>query len=452
MKTSYYKKIVGAALLLVAALSSCRKETDVFDESPDQRMEAYLQNAQQVLLAAENGWVGTVTSQAGPVFNYYMQFDGNNRVKMYSDFDTVSSGVFAESGYRLKGLQQPSLLFDTYSYVHLPADPQGSVNGGEDGQGLLTDFEFALDSVSSGYLRLKGRFNRSTGIFRAATREEAEKWTEHKWQENIEATMSLQKFSTYFTRMQVDGSDVCDIAINHYNRQIRFSSYSPSGGVNITMAAYHYADAETVLNEPVTINGITIEKLEDLHWDDATQTVVFRTNGKQASISAASSPIVVDAGAYRRWRNAALNAGSLWYASYGIVHEWQGDYTQIGSSTRFYLMGYIPGSTPSTDRLITAYLTEAQDDIEGVYGYFVSPALQPGGTVIFTDMTAYREANGLTPVTAGDAPDAKSGAAMRQSMLELTIPEGFYVIQTGANSYDMVSAKDARTWFNWELY
>ncbi len=52
-----------------------------------------------------------------------------------------------ESGYRLKATQRPSLIFDTYSYIHAAADPDPNVsfsptNSG--GYGWGTDFDFSF--------------------------------------------------------------------------------------------------------------------------------------------------------------------------------------------------------------------------------------------------------------------------------------------------------------------
>ena len=46
---------------------------------------------------------------------------------MFSDFDSTSAVTLQESSYRLKAEQQPTLIFDTYSYVHVLADPNEAV-------------------------------------------------------------------------------------------------------------------------------------------------------------------------------------------------------------------------------------------------------------------------------------------------------------------------------------
>jgi hypothetical protein len=61
-------------------------------------------------------------------------------------------------------LQQPSLIFDTYSYLHLLADPDPNVNGGRVGAGLSSDFEFYVDSTVADTMKLVGRFNGSKAI------------------------------------------------------------------------------------------------------------------------------------------------------------------------------------------------------------------------------------------------------------------------------------------------
>ena len=143
------KKYLLYFISIPILLFSCKRETDpVFKQSPDERINEALQKYQSTLTGATNGWNASLVTSIGITFSFYFRFNDSNRVFMYSDFDSTTAGVIKESSYRLKALQQPSLLFDTYSYIHMLADPDAAVNGGFYGLGLASDFEFSIDSVT----------------------------------------------------------------------------------------------------------------------------------------------------------------------------------------------------------------------------------------------------------------------------------------------------------------
>src|SRR4051812_12260494 len=137
------KKIFIYTIVVIIGFSGCNKKEDtVFDKSIDVRLNEKLAADQKALTGAPYGWKGLIypAGLKGGVVAFYFKFDTSNRVEMFSDFDPASAITPMTASYRLKALQQPSLLFDTYSYVHVLADPDGSVNGGDYGGGLGSDF------------------------------------------------------------------------------------------------------------------------------------------------------------------------------------------------------------------------------------------------------------------------------------------------------------------------
>lgn len=177
------KKYLLYIIILAGLLPACKKDsTRVFEESADERVSKTLAAFQKTLLAAEHGWKATLYPKGGKGFSYWMKFDASNRVVMVSDFNTESSTTPKTSSYRLKSLQQPVLMFDTYTYIHLPADPTGSISGGTNSAGLSSDFEFMLlegliDSLGKNLpvteMSLTGRFNGVIIKFVKATQAEA---------------------------------------------------------------------------------------------------------------------------------------------------------------------------------------------------------------------------------------------------------------------------------------
>jgi len=191
-------------LIILAGISSCKKETDpVFDKSPDDRINDTLLHYQQVLTSAPYGWKALVypAGVPGSVYGFYFVFSDANRVQMFSDFNAPSTNNVRESSWRLKALQQPSLLFDTYSYLHVLCDPDASHNGGEYGSGLGSDFEFAINGAQGDSVWLTGRFNRSKAVMIKATQQDQANYLQHKINRSID---SISALLTYFHRLSTN--------------------------------------------------------------------------------------------------------------------------------------------------------------------------------------------------------------------------------------------------------
>ena len=179
---SKMKKIiiyVVSALVLVN-ISSCNRDEDyLFGESIDARLQAKLQEYADALCNAPNGWlvaVGTQNTGAnGGAYRMYMKFTPDNRVIMYSDQNATTAVTPKTSSWRLKALQYPTLMFDTYNYIHAMADPSVAIPGGSAGQGLSSDFDFNFEtenSMDGNEMYAIGRFNRCPIILTKATAEE----------------------------------------------------------------------------------------------------------------------------------------------------------------------------------------------------------------------------------------------------------------------------------------
>lgn len=170
--------ISGICVLLLNACDF--KEDRAFKEAPDVRMKKTLTEYSEALASAPNGWMFTINTGISGGFQLYMSFNNHDRVVMLCDMDATESVDIAtstqpnESSYQLIALQMPSLIFDTYNYLHLMADPQNSVNGGTNGIGLKSDFEFDILNFDSGVFILRGTYNKCIAFMRQATPEEAQ--------------------------------------------------------------------------------------------------------------------------------------------------------------------------------------------------------------------------------------------------------------------------------------
>lgn len=161
-------------------VASCDEDRiEIFDKTPDERLTQKIDEYVSILSENQAGWLFSVDTEIEGGFNHWVKFDNENRVSMLSDVGLFNSRYtnsiteMRESSYTVKALQNIVLAFDTYNYLHILSDPQGDVNGGKNGDGLKSDFEFSfLESLDNGQLRLKGRFNKSEARLTPCSQEE----------------------------------------------------------------------------------------------------------------------------------------------------------------------------------------------------------------------------------------------------------------------------------------
>jgi hypothetical protein len=175
------KKILYALIALVTLLgmTMCTEdEKYIFGENSDGRAEAQLNSYQEILCGAPCGWLVSVGTQdrsaVGGAYQFWMKFTPDNRVVMYADIDNTTATQPSAGSYRMKLMQFPTLMFDTYNYLHLLADPNGTaVPGSTKAKGLLSDFDICLDNRTGGdEFQATGRVHKCPFVFTKATPED----------------------------------------------------------------------------------------------------------------------------------------------------------------------------------------------------------------------------------------------------------------------------------------
>lgn len=417
-------------LLIIAVLASCKKEyDDVFDESPDDRINETLAAYNKTLISAPYGWKALVYPSALPntAFGFYFKFDSTNRVEMFSDFDSLSAVTPKKSSFRLKSLQQPCLLFDTYSYIHVLCDPDASKNGGYYGKGLYADFEFSIDGVHGDTINLTGRLNGSKAIFVKATSQEAQDYYDKKrnWDFN-----QFSRFLTYF-KLLTAGSNKYDINVDRLTREIRLTWIS-NNGVKTFATNYYYDPTGITFTTPFRDGALSIDGFYDVKWDVSLQRLTMKAGDNTAAITSAIRPQVLDRQAGQRWYNTAASTGSYWASLYGFHVDGVDDAYGVTKLDGYNFMFYYPLFRDGLD--FSGILPDGL-----AYGPAFKPVFNTNGAVVFQD----------TQSGWGDIPE-NSLPAIRQILAKYLEREGFYFVQTGANTYDMVNARDARSWITWE--
>lgn len=262
-------------LIILLFSSSCVKDNnDLFDKSPDKRLTEKINEYYNILSEAPNGWIMTIDTKVGGVYRLWVNFKDNNRVEMLCDMDATwktkeaTSSVVKESSFKIKAMQYPTLIFDTYNYIHLMADPQGkdseygNINGGVNGAGLESDFEFALGTYENNIISLKGRYNSVVASLEKAT-EAQENAAKLGGLKDVHTKLNNYFLAVKYPVIEINGVKV-DIVVG--NRNTNFSYLSQDKMITQNCSSYpdlsSFTDAKASSNihfiNPIEVNGVEI--------------------------------------------------------------------------------------------------------------------------------------------------------------------------------------------------
>lgn len=453
------KRISLYILVVMMVSAGCqKKDSDTIGGlTPDQRIAKALAAYQSKLMGSQYGWIFVESttgiaynqgvSQNGPAITlaYYMQFVDSNTVVMFSDFDT-SMSVPKSSSYRIKELTRPALIFDTYSYLHVPCDPDPAISKSPfgPGYGWGTDFEFSFSdstvpAAAGDTVHLRGNLNSAGGLLIKATQAQRDAYYSGALRNNTTALLNILE---YFKRLTVNG--VTYELRPNADRTITVT-WTSGGQAQSQTTSYYFTASGLVFATPIVAGSATLTGIDNLLWNPGTQTITATVGGQAATIKGATAPISNDVNAPGRWWHYANDNGGYW-ASWNGWHVNGVDdafgVTQVtDEGGPFYQFAYIPNllgprnGNPNADAFVPLVV---KNNALALGNYFSVPATPPsfaGGRATFTELG-----------TIGTIP---AGSPVDKSDQVLYNPAGFYLVQTGAKSYDMVLASNARSWISW---
>ena len=436
------RKLSGHLLLLIVLVSSCRKDADhLFSESVDQRLSKQLGAYQEQLSGAAYGWKMIIEPAGGGAYGFYMKFNDANRVDMVSDFDSASAVTLKESSYRLKAMQQPSIIFDTYSYLHVLADPNGFVNGGPDGLGLQSDFEFFFnDSTTADTIKLTGRVNGSKAILVRASQEESGAYTSGAFNVNQFQNV-LGKILQYFKQLTISGKSY-DLNINPGTRTIIITSVDDQGNPSTFTTSFYFSLNGIEFSQPFPAGSTIVTGFYSPVWSGATQTITAGIgNNNSVTIKGVIKPQVLDTEAPRRWWQIMADEGNFWYTYTGFHVDAMDDAYGLTGIQNFVALGFWPqyGTSGGITYDLAGYLMNEDGQLSLNFGTaFRAPTFTTDGRIRFGDYLG----------DLGDIPDDAMDPYVNTA-LKLLETSGFYLVQISDDQYDMVNAANARAWISW---
>ena len=430
-------------IFAISLLASCRKDDDnVFDKSPDERLNETLAKYQTALTASTTGWNANLVTGDGGSYRFYFSFGDNNRVQMYSDFDTSTSSNVRESSYRLKALQQPSLIFDTYSYIHLLSDPDGSVNGGNYGQGLKSDFEFAIDTVTADSVLLTGRFNGSKlKLVKAAAGDRAV-WANKQVTNAVLNFRSFWKIDLYWKRLTYGGTQY-ELQFDSTVRKVTISWGSGSTRQSVTRQYYFWANG-IFFSDPVVNGSVSIPGFSITGFNTGTQVLNVTVNGTAATIAGATTTLNPDVtGAADRWWQQSASGSNYWISFDGWHSSGVDDAYNIkalkNDTASFYFILY-KANASGQDAFFNIFLDSADNELVLMNGSWVKKnKVGNAGLNTFSEISQHANAEQAWPGTGA--------AALTRSQMYNT--SGYYFVQSSSYTYDQVSIADPKTWITW---
>lgn len=452
------KKLSIYFLLAATLMAGCKKTYNdtINGLTPDQRIAAAMTAYQNKLSQSAYGWIMVETttgvafnqgvSQTGPVasFAYFMQFNDSNKVTMFSDFDTSMAATPKTSDFSLKSLQRPALIFDTYSYLHVPCDPDPNVSKSPFGfgYGWGTDFEFSFaDNVDPSKLgdtiRLTGNLNSANAVLVKATKEQHDAYYAGGLKANM---LNWGNILNYFKRV-TGGTSQFELTPGLGGaKSVDINWVDGTGNLQSGTSSIYFTATSVNLAAPPVIGGQTINSFNNVVWDPGTSTLTANINGATAvTIAGSTAPLKNDVNAPRTWWNKAVNNGNVYWVSETNFHiNGVDDALKIASIPNYSgFTIYWPefGVSGGINYDLLSPITGGGINFGAAYR---PPTFTAGGTIIFQYLG-----------TLGTVPSAATAiyTSLRQKYAE---PAGYYLIlKEDKITYDMVNVADAKSWINW---
>lgn len=283
------KKLLYLALVITGFISSCKKDTDPIFDDPDSRLSAELAKDQAILLSAADGWKATIYPKGGKGFTYYFKFSADGKVTMMSDFNNTAATVPAQSTYRLKALQRPTLIFDTYNYVHLAADPDATISGGgaSTATGLASDFEFAFTGSVGDTVKFEGTFNKNPMKMVKLSAAEAQSILDGGLKTMIDAN-ALYLSSNRYPYIPFSDGVKGAIAIDANAKTVKLNYVDAKEVSQTQSSTFSFGVNKIYLNTSLKYGDLVFNEMT---WDPATKTYYVMSGTTRVNLLNSPTPI-----------------------------------------------------------------------------------------------------------------------------------------------------------------
>ena len=291
------KKIFIYIILFQLSFLSCKKSEvePLFPDSANQRATNAVSGYKKQLTDAQYGWKGAYYPDGGQAggYSFYLKFDATGKVTMYSDIDEInySNGYkpYFSNGYdkafettfQVKALQKPTLIFDSYSYLHELVNPD--YNGGT---GQFADMELEFVSATDNTITLVGNVNKTQLVLTKITKIESDNLANGTFASVFNGTYNYANSASFLTLVLPTG-DKADLQIDLNNKFLVLYFLNKSGNIDAVSSSFIVTTTGIQLKDPVTFGGTTFQ---EMFWDAALKLYYINVGGKRVNIVGASRP------------------------------------------------------------------------------------------------------------------------------------------------------------------
>lgn len=250
------KKIIYTLAVVLAGfgIQSCslHEDTNIFDQSASERIDAVVAHDKEVLESATNGWklvYYTGEEYTGGGYTYLCKFK-NGSVIVAGD---MSDGYQeAKSSYDIITDQSVVLTFNTFNeLMHKFATPTSSSIDGEQG-----DYEFLIQKVTNDSIYLEGK---KWGNKMVMTRVPENL----SWEEHLDSITRVANDIRYNNKVMNGNDSIGYISLDDYTRRAVLDAGNDKADV-----PYFVTSKGVRFQSPITVNGQQISELsynEDTH-------------------------------------------------------------------------------------------------------------------------------------------------------------------------------------------
>ncbi|MFL5746762.1 MAG: DUF4302 domain-containing protein [Niastella sp.] len=276
-----------AVLLLV---TGCKKDdTKLFDETPEERMSARINELNNALNSAENGWRAYLTTSAKGGYGFYMDFKPSQSITMVADLDSESATKPNTSTYRIKWVMNATLIFDTYNYISKLQDPNPATYGGNAGSGLQSDVEFEYQRINGDSIILRGFKYKNDLVLIKATAEQKNRYLSAAYKANIDAFNNYFVGKTYNYLTLPGLNNKVQLLFDNSNKIITIQYSDNNGNVVKVTGKFNYEDVGINIIEGIVVNGVTFVKAAMENGD----FVLYAADGTKYVLHQNSVPILL---------------------------------------------------------------------------------------------------------------------------------------------------------------
>ncbi len=284
------KKIFIYIILVQLSFLSCKKSEvePLFPDSANQRATNAVSGYKKQLTDAQYGWKGAYYPDGGQAggYSFYLKFDATGKLTMYSDIDGFyyfSNGYEKafETTFQVKALQKPTLIFDSYSYLHELVNPD--YNGGT---GQFADLELEFVSATDNTIKLVGNVNKTELILTKITKIDSDNLANGTFASVFKGTANYANSPSFLTLVLPTG-DKADLQIDLTNKFLVLYFLNRSGNIDAVSSAFIVTTTGIQLKDPITFGGTTFQ---EMFWDAALKVYFINVSGKRVNIVGANRP------------------------------------------------------------------------------------------------------------------------------------------------------------------